>query len=213
MQNNIILQQSKVAVFIDYWNVQLTINSFDKKTGGNGKFNIDWTNLNNWIISKLSIYLNKPPQDFQHVVTHIYTSYNSSSITEQKYRNWTSNFLSLQPGMKVTCLDRHKKGNVTCPSCQHTISNCPNCSNELKPTQEKGIDTRLSLQMLDLASNNSYDIAVILSHDADMVPAVEFVQARGKIVFHFGISPLGAELRKACNHHYDIKNVLNEIKR
>ncbi len=83
----------------------------------------------------------------------------------------------------------------------------------MNSTEEKGVDTRLSVQMLDLAVNGAYDVAALISHDADMTPAVQFVQARGKRVVHFGFSPTGFELRKACSHNFDMNSDINALKR
>lgn len=47
---------------------------------------------------------------------------------------------------------------------------------------EKGIDVRVATDMLWQAHNNVYDTAVLVSGDADYVPAVEAVKAIGKHV-------------------------------
>ncbi|HEX6904474.1 MAG TPA: NYN domain-containing protein [Thermoanaerobaculia bacterium] len=47
---------------------------------------------------------------------------------------------------------------------------------------EKGIDVRVATDMLWQAHNNVYDTAILVSGDADYVPAVEAVKAIGKHV-------------------------------
>lgn len=47
---------------------------------------------------------------------------------------------------------------------------------------EKGIDVRISIDMLQQAYANVYDTAVLVSGDADYVPAVEAVKGSGKHV-------------------------------
>lgn len=43
--------------------------------------------------------------------------------------------------------------------------------------QEKGIDLKIGLDMVRLARNNAYDVAIIFSQDGDLVEAVTEVQA------------------------------------
>ncbi len=47
---------------------------------------------------------------------------------------------------------------------------------------EKGIDVRIATDMLHQAHTNVYDTAILISGDADYVPAVEAVKASGKHV-------------------------------
>ncbi|MEB2600054.1 NYN domain-containing protein [Burkholderia cenocepacia] len=213
MTSPTIILPIKLAVFIDYWNFQLACNTYDKGKSGTGKFEIDWKKLNNWVVKNVAAVLGKGEAEIQHIVTHIYTSYNPKTPAEQKYKKWTSTFLDIQPGIKVTCLERRAKGAPDCPSCHNQIAQCPSCNSKMDATEEKGVDTRLSVQMLDLAVNNAFDCAVIITHDSDMVPAVEFVQARGKVAFHFGFTPVGAELRKACSHNFDMKTDIESLRR
>lgn len=193
------LQPLNLIVFVDYWNFQLSCNTYTKRV-----FQIDWTKLNAWVMQHIVGVIGNPVNGINHVSTQVYTSYNPLTPAEQKYKNWVNSFLSIQSGFNVTILERKRKGNPKCSSCKGEISSCPHCSNLMNNTEEKGVDTRLSVQMLDLAVNNAYDVAVILSHDADMIPAVQFVQNRGKRVVHFAFSPSGFELRKACNHNFDM---------
>lgn len=48
--------------------------------------------------------------------------------------------------------------------------------------REKGVDTRLSVDLVDLAHRDEYDAAYLLSADADFVPAVEVARRLGKTV-------------------------------
>lgn len=49
-------------------------------------------------------------------------------------------------------------------------------------TTEKGVDVALVSDLLSLAWENAYDIAVVVSGDADFVGTVEKVKYKGKIV-------------------------------
>lgn len=49
--------------------------------------------------------------------------------------------------------------------------------------REKGVDTRLSVDLVDLAHRDEYDTAYLISADADFVPAIEIAHRLDKTVF------------------------------
>ena len=55
-----------------------------------------------------------------------------------------------------------------------------------KSYHEKGVDVRLSVEMIRLARQDKYDAAYLLSSDTDLVPAVEEVLSLGKKVKYIG---------------------------
>jgi len=56
-----------------------------------------------------------------------------------------------------------------------------------KSYHEKGVDVRLSVEMIRLARQGKYDTAYLLSSDTDLVPAVEEVLSLGKEVKYIGV--------------------------
>lgn len=66
--------------------------------------------------------------------------------------------------------------------------------------REKGVDTRMSVDIVDLAYRDEYGAAYLLSGDADFVPAVEIARRLGKTVFAASPRP-GYELTKAVQHY------------
>lgn len=51
-----------------------------------------------------------------------------------------------------------------------------------RPVRQKGVDTKLVLDMVDLAQQGAYDIAVLFGGDSDLAGVVETVQRIGKTV-------------------------------
>jgi uncharacterized LabA/DUF88 family protein len=106
-------------------------------------------------------------------------------------------------GYKVILKERKPANRIRCPQCGKHIDACPHCNERLRRTVEKGIDTSLVTDLLTMSIDDLHDRAVIVSADADMVPAVDYLQNRGKNITHLYFKPLGADLRKACwNHLY-----------
>jgi uncharacterized LabA/DUF88 family protein len=56
---------------------------------------------------------------------------------------------------------------------------------------QKGVDVKMALDALDLAHSNRFDVAVLVTGDADFVPLVTKITALGKqaLVAHFEVEP------------------------
>ena len=55
--------------------------------------------------------------------------------------------------------------------------------------REKGIDVKIATDLIVGAIDNKYDIAVVISSDADLVPAIDWVRNRtDKMVEYVGFS-------------------------
>lgn len=65
---------------------------------------------------------------------------------------------------------------------------------EFERTREKGIDVKLATDLIVGALDNQYDTAVVVSSDADLVPAIDWVRHRGKKrVEYVGFSLIGQD--------------------
>ncbi len=67
---------------------------------------------------------------------------------------------------------------------------------------EKGVDTRLTVQMLEHCMHDSFDDAVLFAADEDYVPLVEAVKRTGRRVIHafWDVQNVGWQLRRICDH-------------
>ena len=57
---------------------------------------------------------------------------------------------------------------VECPDCQKPF--------QYKTHIQKGVDTRIVVDVISLAQSNSYDIGIIVSGDSDLAEAIEWVR-------------------------------------
>ncbi len=79
-------------------------------------------------------------------------------------------------------------------------------------TVEKGVDTALATELVELAVDTLFDSAILVSADADFVPAVELVQRRtGKRVIHAYFRPKGQDLRNRCWSHPYLKDLMDQL--
>ena len=81
----------------------------------------------------------------------------------------------------------------------------------MKNTVEKGVDVSIVTDMLQHAWDNTYDIGVLVSPDGDFIPAVQFLDKRGKKILHAGFGNHGSELKAACWAHIALDPLKNDL--
>lgn len=204
---------SRVRVFVDYWNFQLSLNDREASQRGvaSYKFKVDWRGLGPWLARKATEAIGIPAGGFSFDGAIIYTSYDPRK--EQRFHAWATTYLDRQPGVTVQCLERKPKQPPKCPSCHARIVDCPHCSQRIVATEEKGVDTFIATDMIRLAWENAYDLAVLASSDRDLIPAVEFLNLKGRKVVQAGFPPTGIDLATACWASFDVYDDRNEINR
>jgi hypothetical protein len=90
---------------------------------------------------------------------------------------------------------------------EHARYKCEKCQHEGQAQweSEKGIDASLTVHLFDTA--DSWDLAYVLSGDADFVPAVRSLRRRGKIVAGAGFSDRSSALVRECYHYVELSSV------
>lgn len=207
----------RIAVFIDYWNLQLTLNESQGKAKGveDYRSKIDWRALGPLLAQEAATTVAGVGTAHSYEGAHIYTSFNPATAEGKKFKNWTATWLDRQPGIHVEARERRPKALPKCPCCYRAITHCPHqgCEQPIVQTVEKGVDTLLVTDLIRLAVSDSYDVAVIATLDADMIPAVEFVHTLSKKVIQAGFPPKGVSLSTACWGSFDMMKVAAQIER
>ncbi len=209
------LRIPRIRVFVDYWNLQLTMNErVAEETGQqDARFAIDWRNLSAWLARKAAEVTNTASHQFEGGI--VYASYNPNSTEGRKFHAWATTWLNRQAGLQVTSFARHPKGAPACQVCHQPIANCPRpeCGARLAGTTEKGVDSAIVTDMIRLAWENAYEIGVLASSDSDLVPAVNFLNQKGKRIVQAGFPPSGVHLATSCWASFDVFQSRNEIER
>lgn len=186
------IPKQRVHIFVDFWNFDLSMKRVD------APFRTDYKSLAP-VLVKATAQLIDPSAQFEYAGMNIYMSSDEKSEAEAGLRKWASQVLNRFPGVQVTMVPRQRK--VTgpkCPACKGIVTNCPSCANDMRGTEEKGVDVRIATDMIMLAWVDSYDVAVLVSADSDFVPVAQFLQTKGKKVVHGQFPPLGANLSQKC---------------
>ena len=106
------------------------------------------------------------------------------------------------PGYSIDVKKRKLKANVKCRECKEELTTCPHCEMPLRQTSEKGIDAAIITDLLTMAIDDNYDVAVLVSGDADYAPAVQYIQkTTDKQVVQAFFKAHGDQLRTACWNH------------
>lgn len=199
----------RTRVFVDFWNFSL---QWRDRAGGDY---IDWT--------KVPVVLLKEGEKKLQVAgladelhleeTRVYASHGTDEAGK-KLKNWLDSFLDKQPSFSVTTRTRQAKGRtVHCQECGAKHDQCPSCEEPLRWSPEKGVDTAIVTDLLSLAGENAFEVAVLVSSDADFIPAVEWVQSRGFKVLNATWQNHGFELAKVCWASFPLDAVMADLKR
>jgi uncharacterized LabA/DUF88 family protein len=197
----------KLRLFIDFWNFTLNWNL----RGGNAQ--CDWSSLPMVLTQEASRLLAQAGLgNLSLEETRIYASYEPGR--EAKLKGWLHNFLDKQPGIRVFAVERHwKKHTVHCRACGQDFASCPACSAELGRAAEKTVDSRIVTDMLSLAWEGAFDIALLLSSDRDFIPAVDRLQSKNFKVVNATWRGHGHELAKVCWASFELDSLVQKLKR
>jgi len=156
----------RARIFVDFWNLQLSIIEHR-----GSRYRLDWTQLSSLLIAQAAALLRVPMLQFDG--TNVYLSYDPNTDSGRRLRNWAINVLDRFPGIRVIVKDRKAKSPPICPNCHQEVNTCCHCGGRMVRTVEKGIDTAIVTDMISLAWEDAWDVAILVSSDRDFIPVVD----------------------------------------
>lgn len=194
----------QIRIFVDFWNFQL---QWNETTGGQ---KIDWPKLPQVLLQKTVEISNIA--DYQYDGCRVYASVNMATPEGGRLKGWLKTFLDRQPGINVHIRERKPRLKAFhCKECNNEIANCPHCGKPLKRAAEKGVDASIITDMFSLAWANAYSVAILVTSDADYVPAVENLQAKGFKVINAAWRNIGFELNGKCWASFNINEIVDQL--
>lgn len=195
-------------IFVDYWNFQLQWNN---RTGHSADKRCDWPKLPTALAA--ATQTNAPQLGVLTIDdTRIYAS--CDPARDANLRVWLDSFLDRLPGFRVFVRERRARPRpVHCRRCGQETADCPHCRTPFERSVEKGVDSAILTDMFSLAWEEAYEVAILVSADADLVPAVEKIQDRGLKVVNATWSQYGHALAKACWASFPIDPIVSQITR
>jgi uncharacterized LabA/DUF88 family protein len=194
----------KARIFVDFWNFQLTLNEVSPG------FRLDWVKLSPWLVNAAS---NLIGQNLSFEETTVYISYDPHSENDRRLHHWARNVLDRFPGIQVVVLERKPKRPPVCPCCHTPIVVCPHCRGPITAMVEKGVDTSIVTDLLNLAWESAWDVAILISSDRDFIPAVTQLQTKGFRVINAHFPPKGMDLARTCWASLDLRTALSDLAR
>lgn len=192
-------------LFIDFWNFQLNWND---RVGQVNR--CDWKRLPAEILTATKKVHEDSglSDDLELDETLVYASVDPTSEKGRNMKGWLDNFLDRQPSFRVVTKDRSPRPfPMHCSDCGQETKDCPHCGTTYTRSVEKGVDTQIVTDLLSLAWQDAFDVAVLLSSDADFVPAVIRVQEKGLKVVNASWSGHGHELKRKCWASFDLDTI------
>lgn len=193
---------NRVYVFVDFWNFQLSL--------GSG-FRVNWEVLGPWLVDKACEIASVPTGRYSYEGMTVYSSYDPA--IDDPHRRWATTWLARLPGVSVKCLERQRRRPPVCQWCNAEVAACPQCGRSMGGTQEKGVDTLLATDMIRMAWEGAYDIAVLVTNDRDLAPCADYLAQKGKKIIHANIPPQGGALSSVCWASFNVGALRGEIQR
>lgn len=194
----------QIRIFVDFWNFQLQWN----ETSPNQPLN--WSKLPQIFLQE-TVRL-ATVNNYQYDGCRVYASVNMGTQEGGKLKGWLKTFLDRQPGINIYIRERKPRlKGFHCKECDTEISICPNCSKPLKRAAEKGVDSAIVTDMFSLAWASAYSMAILVTSDADFVPAVENLQAKGFKVINAAWKNIGYQLSGTCWASFNIDDLIPQL--
>lgn len=196
----------RVRIFIDFWNFTLAWKARSPTA------NCDWTKVPRVLCDRARTVLQDAGLgDVDLVETRVYASYEPGR--ENKLRGWLHNFLDRQPGVRVFAAERHwRERPIHCRTCNKDTVACA-CGAPFGRAAEKTIDARIVTDLMSLAWEGSYDVALLLTSDADFIPAVECLQAKNFRIVNATWKGHGHELATKAWASFEIDPLMKLLER
>jgi hypothetical protein len=205
----------RARVFIDFWNFSLGWNDATGK-----KAQCDWSKLRDWsklpaaLVANAAKLISATGDTGPLVLDETIVHASVEDTREAKLRVWLTSWLAQQPSFDVKIRTRRPRRHpVHCRACGNDMTACSKCQAPLTVSAEKGVDAALVTDLLSLAWQRAYDVAVLVSGDADYIPAVEYVQSQGLKVINAAWASKGHELRRECWGSFSINDLIPDLTR
>jgi uncharacterized LabA/DUF88 family protein len=144
----------------------------------------------------------------------VYASIDPNSPKDKSLNGWLHHVLASYTGYSVVVKQRKPRKVIRCQedTCKALVTTCPSCKAPLRGTTEKGIDAAIITDIPSQAFDDNYDMAVLVSGDADYAPAVGYVQKKtDKQIVQAFFKDHGDELRNSCWDHIFFDDLLPKL--
>lgn len=187
----------RAKLFIDFWNFSISIRDVLGKD-----YRLDYEKLPG-NLCKL--------QGVTYEGAYLYAGIDPDNDVDRGLKNFLENTVQFFPGYTVTTFDKKKAKDIFCTNCRNAIIECPHCGSTIVRKVEKSVDVALVTDLLQLAWDDTYDVAFLASADSDFKAAVHFIGRRGKKVIQIAVGNAGRDLASVCWRRIDITGFRDDL--
>ena len=203
--------EGRTRVFIDFWNFQLNWNERIQAK-------CDWRTLPTVLVHEagrvLSQVDNRDDTRLSLTETRLYASVDPHNEKEGPLKGWLDNTVRRMPSYHVEIRERRRQpASLFCRHCHQKTGSCPTCAEPFVRSVEKGVDSAIVTDMLLLGWQGSMDVVLVVSSDADLVPAVRVLRDHGLRTVNASWRGHGHELAKACWGSFDLDAIARKVVR
>lgn len=188
----------RVRIFIDHANFE---RSWRREANSNPR-TLDWGKLPGAIMARLKQIDYLSGEVMEHRGTTVYASTHPRPNRADSEEEDRLRFVIDQlPGYTVKFSQRQlqkskcKRGHVT------------------EEYIEKGVDTKIACDLLAAAIRDAYDIGVLVSNDADLIPSIECVQdVLDRRIVHAGLGDACQYIRSAAWAHIPLSCAIDDLR-
>jgi uncharacterized LabA/DUF88 family protein len=182
----------RARAFVDYWNFKL---DWRKRAAGRMP---DWVNLHNLLLENTNDQISKARAGGAIILeTRIYGGFvqekDDGELRELEVARDISAGLILRTVRRKT-IPRTER----CRTCHEEFRTCRNCHAKFTHVPEKGIDAWIVTDLMQLAWEDAFDLAVLVSSDLDFIPVVDVLQNKGFRIIHAGWKGHAKKLGERC---------------
>ena len=102
---------------------------------------------------------------------------------------------------------------IHCRFCDTEHEKCPKCGKRFGHATEKTVDSRIVTDLMGLAWESAYDVALLVSSDKDFIPAVERLQTKDFRIINFTWKGQGRDLANTCWSSLDLDDFIQLLQR
>jgi NYN domain len=95
--------------------------------------------------------------------------------------------------------------------CGGCYKACTHCKGGAKDLGGQSRDTPIANDLLELAREDEYDWAVVVSSDLQLIPVVRYLQSHGRKIIHGCFPPLAMDLTKECWASIDLRPLFSGL--
>lgn len=148
------MHRRRVVSFIDAFNLYHAVAALNRPE-------LKWSDL--WSLS--TVFLKSHSESLTHV--YFFSAY-AEHVSESALKCQMAHIKALELKGVNPVLGNFKKKQRKCPSCAHKWTG----------HEEKETDVNIALHLLDLAYQDLFDRALVITNDSDLVPAIKTVRKR-----------------------------------